>query len=53
MTEMQLELEGDPSAARELEMLLERALSLRIPVQAVAEGTLPRFDMKARRWIQT
>jgi phenylacetate-CoA ligase len=53
MTEMRLELEADPSAALELEGLFERALSLRIPVQAVPVGTLPRFEMKARRWVES
>ena len=26
--------------------------SLRVPVSAVAPGTLPRFEMKAKRWIK-
>jgi phenylacetate-CoA ligase len=52
MTELQLEVEADRSAARELEHLFEKALSLRIPVRTVAEGTLPRFEMKARRWVE-
>ncbi|MEM9345783.1 MAG: AMP-binding protein [Planctomycetota bacterium] len=26
------------------------ALSLRVPVSAAAEGTLPKFEMKAKRW---
>jgi len=30
---------------------LETAFSLRIPVEAVAPGSLPRFEMKARRWL--
>jgi len=36
-----------------LERRFEAGLSLRVPVAAVAPGTLPRFEMKARRWIKT
>jgi len=32
---------------------LETAFNLRVPVAAVAAGTLPRFEMKARRWIKS
>ena len=30
---------------------LQHAFALRIPVEAVPCGTLPRFEMKAKRWI--
>ncbi|MHC1763286.1 MAG: phenylacetate--CoA ligase family protein [Verrucomicrobiia bacterium] len=30
---------------------LQSAFALRIPVEAVARGTLPRFEMKAKRWV--
>jgi hypothetical protein len=30
---------------------LRDSLSLRIPVTAVPRGTLPRFEMKAKRWV--
>ncbi len=40
-------------AVHTLEAALESALSLRIPVRAAAPGTLPRFEMKARRWIKS
>lgn len=30
---------------------LREALSLRVPVQIVGPDTLPRFEMKARRWV--
>lgn len=30
---------------------LENAFALRIPVEAVPRGTLPRFEMKAKRWV--
>lgn len=50
LAELRLEVEAPESAARELERHLQRSLSLRIPVQVVASGTLPRFELKARRW---
>lgn len=31
---------------------LQAAFLVRIPVAAVAAGTLPRFEMKARRWVR-
>jgi phenylacetate-CoA ligase len=41
----------DPEAlARDLETALRTPFQLRIPVQLVEGGTLPRFEMKARRW---
>ncbi len=41
----------DPTAlALELEKALQTALNLRIPVTLAAPGTLPRHEMKARRW---
>lgn len=40
----------DDSATTALTRALASAFSLRIPVRRVAEGTLPRFDMKAKRW---
>jgi len=50
LSELRLEVEAPESAARELERRLHRSLALRIPVQTVASGTLPRFELKARRW---
>jgi hypothetical protein len=40
------------SLARRLEAALERAFSLRIPVRQVPHGSLPRFELKARRWVR-
>lgn len=31
----------------------ETSLALRVPVSAVAPGTLPRFEMKAQRWVHS
>ncbi|MCC7373910.1 MAG: AMP-binding protein [Verrucomicrobiales bacterium] len=41
------------SLARRLEAAFQSRLSLRIPVSVAESGSLPRFEMKARRWIQT
>ena len=38
---------------RRLEQSLQTALSLRIPVRLVPSGSLPRFEMKARRWMRS
>jgi phenylacetate-CoA ligase len=38
--------------AARLERHFHDALSLRVPVCAVAPGALPRFEMKARRWVR-
>ena len=31
---------------------IENSIALRVPVQALPVGSLPRFEMKARRWIK-
>lgn len=42
---------ADPAAvAQNLEREFRQRLALRIPVQAVPPQTLPRFEMKSRRW---
>ena len=38
--------------AERLEAALRSAFALRIPVSIVPSGTLPRFEMKARRWVR-
>ena len=38
------------SVARNLEKRLEEAFNLRLPVELVPAGTLPRSEMKAQRW---
>jgi phenylacetate-CoA ligase len=53
MPEIRLRAETNPATARLLERRLRAALSLRIPVTPVAAGTLPVFEVKARRWIVT
>jgi phenylacetate-CoA ligase len=52
MTELSLEAEAeDVATIRQLERALTEAFTLRIPVAHVQVGTLPRFELKARRWV--
>jgi phenylacetate-CoA ligase len=50
LAELVLEVEASATAATELSRRLHEALALRIPVAAVPAGSLPRFELKARRW---
>ena len=45
-----LEAEAPESVCRDLADRLHEALSLRISVVSVPAGSLPRFELKARRW---
>jgi phenylacetate-CoA ligase len=55
---VEIEVDGDvtgPPAAgivADLEAAFEKAFSLRIPVKAVPLRSLPRFELKARRWVR-
>jgi phenylacetate-CoA ligase len=52
LVEIEVVIESaDDDCARKAEAALASAFSLRIPVQRVEPGSLPRFEMKARRWI--
>ena len=52
LVEIEVAIESaDETAAHRAELALASAFSLRIPVRRVEPGTLPRFEMKARRWI--
>jgi phenylacetate-CoA ligase len=43
---------GDPAVTTaELTRSLREALGLNVPVEIVGAGTLPRFEMKARRFV--
>ena len=53
MTELSMKVEASAEVAASIEKALTEAFSLRIPVEAVETGTLPRFEMKARRWIRS
>ena len=41
----------DSTLTHRLEAALTNAFALRIPVSLVPQGSLPRFEMKARRWV--
>jgi phenylacetate-CoA ligase len=57
MLEMRVFAEPSPEVtdpgqiARDLEGRFRTAFNLRIPVETVPYGSLPRFEMKAKRWI--
>jgi hypothetical protein len=57
LAELRIEVEtGAPNSADLkdfLEKELNRAFSMRIPVECVSPGTLPRFELKARRWVRS
>lgn len=47
------ESEADANAVSEqIQVALENAFSLRIPVSVVEPGSLPRFEFKSKRWIK-
>jgi phenylacetate-CoA ligase len=53
MTELAIEIESDDdTATARLAAKLTESFTLRIPVTRVASGTLPRFELKARRWVR-
>ena len=58
LTELRLEIEPadscpDPVRLQaEVQIALENALNLRVPVERVPPASLPRFEMKARRWVR-
>lgn len=60
MLELRLVVEPDrgrselgETLARRLEAAFQSRLALRVPVRVVEAGSLPRFEMKSRRWIRT
>ena len=57
LAEIEVEIEPSPDSngndlASKVSRAFETALSLRVPVKAVAPGSLPRFEMKSQRWIK-
>lgn len=58
LVELRIEVEpeaghlNDAGLTHRLEGALRDALALRIPVSKVPPGSLPRFEMKARRWVR-
>ncbi|MBI3877718.1 MAG: AMP-binding protein [Verrucomicrobia bacterium] len=57
LAELSVEIEPDagcldtPALVRRLEHAFESAFTLRVPVREVAPGALPRYEMKAKRWV--
>jgi phenylacetate-CoA ligase len=50
--EVVIESPGFDRLQARLEKLLQQRLAIRVPVRVVPPGTLPRFEMKARRWVR-
>ena len=54
LPEISIQIEPTPDAPKDLSKQAAEALRtqflLRIPVESVSRGSLPRFEMKARRW---
>jgi phenylacetate-CoA ligase len=50
LAELRLTVEAPAETATALAQKLRSTFSLRIPVTAVAPGTLPTFEVKAKRW---
>jgi phenylacetate-CoA ligase len=44
--------DNDAGLVHRLELALRNALGLRVPVVEVGKGSLPRFEMKAERWVR-
>jgi phenylacetate-CoA ligase len=56
MSEMRIQIEpkadeNGAQVAKQLMMELDRKLGIRVQVDAAEPGTLPRFEMKGRRWV--
>jgi len=58
LIELSIEIEpeahasGDPHLVHRIEAALRNALALRVPLSIVPAQSLPRFEMKAKRWIR-
>jgi phenylacetate-CoA ligase len=56
LTELEIEVEPRPTApanlANSIQRALQTAFNLRIPVHTVAPNTLPRSEMKSKRWVR-
>jgi phenylacetate-CoA ligase len=58
MPEISLQIEPSPRCrdvaglVRKLERSFQTAMALRVPITTVPAGTLPRYEMKSRRWIR-
>jgi len=50
LAELSIELESDAAEAEAVSRRIQESLALRVPVTVAAPGSLPRFELKARRW---
>jgi phenylacetate-CoA ligase len=50
LLELAIEVEAGEAEARAVAARIQESLALRVPVTSVAAGSLPRFELKARRW---
>ncbi|MEM7476916.1 MAG: AMP-binding protein [Planctomycetota bacterium] len=51
LDQMELRIESDPATRESLAKRLQTRLGLRMPVELVPSGSLPRSELKSRRWI--
>ncbi len=51
MDQLAVEVETDEKTARRLEEMFRDRLAMRVAVTCVDQGKLPRFEAKAKRWI--
>jgi phenylacetate-CoA ligase len=51
MQELLIRVEAGEEEAKALETALRQAFGLRIPVESAPMGTLPIFEVKAKRWV--
>ncbi len=51
LDQLALEVEASETTAQQLEKELNLKLGLRIPVASVAAGSLPRSELKSKRWL--
>jgi len=50
LAELSIELESDAAEVEAVSRRIQESLALRVPVTVAAPGSLPRFELKARRW---
>jgi phenylacetate-CoA ligase len=51
MKEVRMRAECDPMVATAVEAAMHTEFSLRVPVEPLPKDSLPRSEMKARRWV--
>ncbi|UCD52575.1 MAG: hypothetical protein JSW27_08040 [Phycisphaerales bacterium] len=47
-----IEAQNGTATCRDLERRFQQALFLRVPVELATPGSLPRYEMKAKRWVK-